>query len=283
MGRSAGFFEPGWQPGSGSLSAGAFASQDARYNAYHIRAGNGSALREGTYTNNGNGGFTYSQNGSGLMMFNVWLGRQVSPGKFAGRWTSLNRDVAQLMVQKGYSLQLAFSMDQTQSDAQTWYFMSRDGSAANAHGLAYDPSTGMIYEVNHPSRGHGLLLWLEGILLNSVPNNGNKFSETKSVAYQWNMTDDKQRADFWKREGGSVFSLSPVTITNPAAATAWFQSQQGTPWNYNFFTNNCAHYAVQGLNAGGAGVNFIGPKPSSFPIAPTMSWSAGQGPVPIGK
>lgn len=172
---------------------------------------------------------------------------------------------------------------QTQSDAQTWYFMSRDGSAANAHGLAYDPSTGMIYEVNHPSRGHGLLLWLEGILLNSVPNNGNKFSETKSVAYQWNMTDDKQRADFWKREGGSVFSLSPVTITNPAAATAWFQSQQGTPWNYNFFTNNCAHYAVQGLNAGGAGVNFIGPKPSSFPIAPTMSWSAGQGPVPIGK
>ncbi len=33
MGRSAGFFEPGWQPGSGSLSAGAFAAQDARYNA----------------------------------------------------------------------------------------------------------------------------------------------------------------------------------------------------------------------------------------------------------
>ncbi len=31
MGRSAGFFEPGWQPGSGSLSAGAFAAMDARY------------------------------------------------------------------------------------------------------------------------------------------------------------------------------------------------------------------------------------------------------------
>jgi hypothetical protein len=32
MGRSAGFFEPGWQPGSGSLSAGAFDRMTASYN-----------------------------------------------------------------------------------------------------------------------------------------------------------------------------------------------------------------------------------------------------------
>jgi hypothetical protein len=60
MGRSAGFFEPGWQPGSGSLSAGAFAAMDARYNAHQIQSGNVNGLREGTYTNNGNGGFSYS-------------------------------------------------------------------------------------------------------------------------------------------------------------------------------------------------------------------------------
>jgi RHS repeat-associated protein len=60
MGRSAGFFDPGWQPGSGSLSAGAFASMDARYNAYNIARGNVNALREGTYTNDGNGNFTYA-------------------------------------------------------------------------------------------------------------------------------------------------------------------------------------------------------------------------------
>jgi RHS repeat-associated protein len=60
MGRSAGFFDPGWQPGSGSLSAGAFASMDARYNAYNIARGNVNALRSGTYTNDGNGGFIYS-------------------------------------------------------------------------------------------------------------------------------------------------------------------------------------------------------------------------------
>jgi hypothetical protein len=34
---------------------------DARYNAYNIARGNVNALRSGTYTNDGNGGFTYSE------------------------------------------------------------------------------------------------------------------------------------------------------------------------------------------------------------------------------
>lgn len=68
--------------------------------------------------------------------------------------------------------------------------MSRDPGFP--HGIVYDPVNDIIYEVNHPSRGHGLLLQLEGILLNSVPNNGNTFSETKSVVYQWSRNDDKQ-------------------------------------------------------------------------------------------
>jgi len=51
---------------------------------------------------------------------------------------------------------------------------------------------------------------------------------------------------------------------------------------YSIGANNCAHYSVQGLNAGGAGINFFGPIPASFPIAPTMTWTAGQPyPVPI--
>jgi hypothetical protein len=163
-----------------------------------------------------------------------------------------------------------------------WYFMSRDNGAA--HGLAYDMDNNIVYEVNHPQNRNGLLHWLEGVFVNSVPTNGMRLDQTKSVAYQWNLNDKNQRADFWAREKGSNFLLAPVGVTNPAAATAWFQSQQGQAWNYNFFTNNCAHYAVQGMNAGGAGVNFIGPSPSSFPGAFTMSWSAGQAyPVPIGK
>jgi len=47
-----------------------------------------------------------------------------------------------------------------------------------------------------------------------------------------------------------VSFLSPVTVTDPAAATAWLQAQTGNPWPYNFGVNNCAHYSCQGLNAG---------------------------------
>jgi hypothetical protein len=149
------------------------------------------------------------------------------------------------------------------------------------HGLAYDPVSGTIYEVNHPARAHGLLHWLEGLLLNSVPTNGIKFDETKSVSYQWKMTDPKSAAVFWEREKGSNFLLMPVTVSDPAAATAWFQSRQGGSWDYNFFTNNCAHYAVQGLNAGGGGVNFLGPHPT-MPGTYTMSWSSGAAPTLLG-
>ncbi len=79
-----------------------------------------------------------------------------------------------------------------------------------------------------------------------------------------------------------VFVKLFLTVTNPAAATAWFQGQTGNAWNYSLGFNNCAHYSVQGLNAGGAGINFPGSLPSNFPIAPTMTWTAGQPyPVPI--
>jgi RHS repeat-associated protein len=163
-----------------------------------------------------------------------------------------------------------------QGDPQTWYYMTRENGSP--HGLAYDPVSGTIYEVNHPARAHGLLHWLEGLLLNSVPTNGIRFDETKSVSYQWKMTDPKSAAAFWEREKGSNFLLMPVTVSDPAAATAWFQSRQGGSWDYNFFTNNCAHYAVQGLNAGGGGVNFLGSHPT-MPGTYTMFWSSGAAPV----
>jgi hypothetical protein len=61
-----------------------------------------------------------------------------------------------------------------------------------------------------------------------------------------------------------------------SAATEWFASQNGKCCEHNFFTSNCAHYSVQGLNAGGACIDFSGPKPSSFPVVPTMTWSGSQ-------
>jgi hypothetical protein len=168
---------------------------------------------------------------------------------------------------------------QTGGDPQTWYYMSRDGSP---HGMVYDPVGRYIYEINQVP-GQSKLEQLEGLILNSFPSNNVKANI--SVAYQY-----KQGSPEWSRlwareiEMGSVFLLSPVTVSNPAAATAWFQGQTGNSWNYSLGASNCAHYSVLGLNAGGAGINFSGPMPSGFPIAPTMTWTAGQPyPVPIGR
>lgn len=150
------------------------------------------------------------------------------------------------------------------------------------HGMVYDPIGGFIYEINELS-GQGGWEKFEGLIINSFPTNNVKANI--SVAYEY-KDGSPEWSSLWERERkmGSVFLLSPVTVSNPAAATAWFQGQTGNAWNYSLGANNCAHYSAQGLNAGGAGINFSGPFASSFPIAPTMTWTAGQPyPVPIGK
>ncbi|MEQ9405821.1 MAG: DUF6443 domain-containing protein, partial [Cyclobacteriaceae bacterium] len=172
-----------------------------------------------------------------------------------------------------------YIFDEFQANGETWYYMSRDDGSP--HGMVYDPTGGFIYEVNGVPGQDAWYQQLERLIINSVPSNNTKAKI--SVAYQYregSLEWDK----LWAREEGNTYLLSPVTVPNPAAATAWFQGQAGNAWNYYLGSNNCAHYSVAGLNAGGAGINFFGPLPSSFPIAPTMKWAAGQPyPVPIGK
>jgi hypothetical protein len=111
-----------------------------------------------------------------------------------------------------------------------------------------------------------------------VEGGGNTFFKKYTVG------GSKEWTRLWEREEGNTYLLSPVNVTDPAAATAWFQGQAGKAWNYFLGANNCADYSVKGLNAGGAGINFYGPLPSSFPIAPTMTWAAAQPhPIQIGK
>jgi len=116
---------------------------------------------------------------------------------------------------------------QTQADPQTWYYMSREGSP---HGMVFDATGRYIYEINQVS-DQSVWEQLEGLIINSFPSNNVKANI--SVAYQYKQgSADWSR--LWAREKGmgSVFLLSPVTVSNPAAATAWFQGQTGNSWNY---------------------------------------------------
>lgn len=140
------------------------------------------------------------------------------------------------------------------------------------HGLVYNPNTGMIYDVNHPNNGNtnGLNSWLNG--------------GQKSVGYKFNMKDKKEAAAFWAFGGGrGTLWLNAVTITNPAAATAFFKSQVGKEWDYNFFTNNCKHFAIQGFELGGANLTTGGPDPSIWYNSGTsMYWNSTMAaPAPV--
>ena len=124
------------------------------------------------------------------------------------------------------------------------------------HALAFDPYNNIIYEVNHPTGPdgkvkNGMLSWLTG--------------GPKSVGYQWNMSNPKQAAAFWSFNGGrGELQLAPVSISDPAAATAFFAGQTGETWDYNLFTNNCKNYAIQGFQLGGAQLNTGGPYPANW-------------------
>ena len=171
---------------------------------------------------------------------------------------------------------ILFGGGQTQSKKtapQTWYYMTRENGFP--HGLAYDPFNNMIYEVNHPKfKGEE-----RNGLLSKYVDGG-----PKSVAYQWQMLKggnmSKDANEFWAREAGSNFLLMPVIVQDPDAATAWFQSRKGTFWDYDFFSNNCSHFAFQGLSAGGCNVGFLGPAPT-MPGTYTMSWRGGAAPTPL--
>lgn len=139
--------------------------------------------------------------------------------------------------------------------------MKAEGSGL--HALVYDPNSGMMYDVNHPNNGNtdGFMSWLNG--------------GAKSVGYKFNMKNEADRAKFWAFGGGrGELWLSPVQVSNPAAATAFFSGQVGKEWDYNFFSNNCKGFVCEGLAAGGANVPMLGPSPGVWNGGFTMHWNS---------
>jgi len=124
------------------------------------------------------------------------------------------------------------------------------------HGFAYDPYNNVIYDVNHPNGGetNGGLNWLAGFVGLS--------DGQKSYGYKFNMNKPEEAKKFWEFGGGrGELMLAPVTISDPAAARAFFETNTGREWDYNFLSNNCKHYACQGFSAGGANILTMGPAP----------------------
>jgi hypothetical protein len=165
----------------------------------------------------------------------------------------------------------------------TWYYMLK--TEGGEHGFAYDPNKNIIYEVNHPHNGHtnGGVNWIKGLF--------GKSDGVKSTVYQWNMSNPRQEAAFWAfgkdadgNGGRGKLLLSPVELTNPDAATAFFQSMKGQEYDdYNLARDNCMHYAIRGFAKGGlvGGVALCSPEPSKWPGTYTMSWSSGSRPTPL--
>jgi RHS repeat-associated protein len=140
--------------------------------------------------------------------------------------------------------------DTGEDGAETWFYGYESGGMG--HSVAYDPKTNTIYEINHPFNGtvRGEKNWFKG--------------GRKSEGYKYNMNDKDDRERFWNFRGnrGTLF-LEPVSIPNAEITRGFFESYVGKGKDYNFFTDNCKHYVVNGFRKGGATLNnWISPEPS---------------------
>jgi hypothetical protein len=87
------------------------------------------------------------------------------------------------------------------------------------------------------------------------------------------MSRDADQSAFWSfGDGRDMITWQSVNISNPQAATAFFESWVGQSWDYNFFTNNCKHYISQGLSLGGASINFSTNIPTEWPGTYVTPW-----------
>jgi hypothetical protein len=122
-----------------------------------------------------------------------------------------------------------------------YYALELNEKGKGVHALGYDANENVFYEVQHPEGGevHGLINSLKG--------------GDKSFGYKWNMSNDIEYRAFWDFLGGrSRVLLSPVDLPFKQNAIWFYNEHVGKAWNYNFFTNNCKHFVLQGFNKGGA-------------------------------
>lgn len=63
-----------------------------------------------------------------------------------------------------------------------------------------------------------------------------------------------------------------VNVPDPAAALQFMRNQVGQDWPYWLTSNNCKHFALEALNAGGAELSTRSMFPYAFDGTFTMKW-----------
>ncbi len=150
MGRSAGFFEPGWQPGSGSLSAGAFAAHDQMYQDRLIEASLKAVFGEASS----------STGGGPPSVYNRWEGSDVP----AAEILSYSGDISN---QKP-SLRLA-----------ALFAMAMSSLGQPLQGLGFQPGTREWESANNWMNGAGFVIGGASFQLSRVIDNRMVYSGTQ--------------------------------------------------------------------------------------------------------
>jgi RHS repeat-associated protein len=147
-----------------------------------------------------------------------------------------------------------------QSQGETWYYgVQSSGVFDTGHAFAYNPNSGMIYEINHPSANPDDGPGSRGP---SSALSGTQSGNVVSIGYKYNMNTREGRESFLNFRGGRPPLVGvPIHVSNPQAATAFFESWVGQSWDYSFLTNNCKHFVGQGLSQGGASIIINSPSP----------------------
>jgi len=148
------------------------------------------------------------------------------------------------------------------SSGVEWYYGVDVGGFG--HSIAWNSTTNTVYEINHPFNGK-----IHGVVSRYY------YHGPKTQGYKYDLDYKIDRDKFWGFRGGrESIELYPVNVTNSQAATAFFESHIGPDsWDYNFFTNNCKHYVIQGFEAGGALITNKTCVPTEWPGQPTIIWT----------
>ena len=129
--------------------------------------------------------------------------------------------------------------------------------------MVWNPYSNKVYEIHYPNSGvnrasawRNLVWW------------ASSHRERKAERYVYNMYNSYDRARFylvsdrdWNDDGIKDIRYAKIWVPDLRKSINFFELHVGEPWNYSLPTSNCKHYAIFGLEVGGAKIGWSGPVP----------------------